>query len=216
MIGFILAVLFVAIGTLAYVALRNAQDFSDANQVIPGVATHAPKAWAGAHSLEARLHRRLRDAMEAVRANTALDDPSLIDVRHQLEQQALATDDRLVAAAALPKGQREPQLEAVAQTVDAIEATVGSMIALRGPEVTEVQAELDAIRTRVRLIAEARSELAGLEPGTTSDLDRLRAQLEAGADESQTGAAVTPPPEPPSPPPPTAIPDDEPDDPHST
>ncbi len=207
MIGLILAVLFVAIGTLAYVALRNAQDFSDANQIIPGVPTNAPKAWAGAHTPEARLHRRLRDAMEAVRANTALDDPSLTEVRHQLEQQALATDDRLVAAAALPKGQREVRIEAVTGTVDAIEATVGSLIALRGPEVTDVAGELEAIRTRVRLITEARSELAALDLGATGDLDQLRAKLEAGAAESPTPQAAPPDPVAPSSPPTPPTPD---------
>ncbi len=55
------------VGVAAYVALRNAQDFSDANEVVPGVPTSAPKAWAGAHTPEARLHRRLRDAVMASR-----------------------------------------------------------------------------------------------------------------------------------------------------
>ena len=133
------------------------------------------------------------------------------------EQQALATDDRLVAAAALPKGQREAQIEAVGGTVEAIEATVGSMIALRGPDVTNGEAELEAVRTRVRLIAEARSELAALDLGATADLDQLRAGLEAGAAESPTPQApppdvppshAAPPPAPPSPPTPDGEGDD--------
>jgi len=103
----IIGLLIVVIGTIAYIALRNAQDFSDANEVIPGVPTRAPKEWAGAHSAEARLHRRLRDAMTGLRANPALDDPSLLDVREALQREALAIDDQLVAVAALPPRVRD-------------------------------------------------------------------------------------------------------------
>lgn len=177
MTAIIFAIVFVVVGTLAYMALRNAQDFSDANEIIPGVRTNAPKEWAGAHSPEARLHRRLRDAMEAVRANAALDDPSLIDVRMSLEQQALATDERLIAAAALPKGRREEPVAAVAETVEEIEGLVASLVELRGPALTATQQQIDDMRVRLALIAEARDELAGLGT-TTPDLEALRERLE--------------------------------------
>ena len=174
----ILALLFVVLGTLAYLALRNAQDFSDANQIIPGVPTRAPKEWAGAHSPEARLHRRLRDAMEAVRVNAALDDTSLVDVRMSLEQEALATDDRLIAAAALPKGRREDLIAQVARMVDSIEGLVADLVELRGPTAADAEQRIEDLRTRVALVSDARDELAGL-GSATPDLMALRDRLEA-------------------------------------
>ncbi len=180
MIPIIVGIAFVVIGTLAYIVMRTGQDFSDANQVIPGVATKAPKEWAGAHSPEARLHRRLRDAMEAVRVNADLDQLSLVEVRSSLEEQALATDDKLIAAAVLPKGYREPQIDAIAETVGQIEEVVASLVELRGPGVIDVEREIESVRTRVRLIAEARAELAASEP-MMSDLADLRDRMAAEA-----------------------------------
>jgi hypothetical protein len=167
----LVAVLIVVVGVVAYVALRNAQDFSDANEVIPGVPTRAPKEWAGAHSPEARLHRRLRDSMEALRSNAALDDPSLGSIRADIERQALVTDDRLVAAAALPRGGREEPVRQLGKDVEAIEALVADLVELRGPTEGDVGRRLEEVRIRLALLAEARSELAALDP--TTDLGGL-------------------------------------------
>lgn len=196
MIPFLLAVAFVVLGTVAYLALRNAQDFSDANQIIPGVPTHAPKEWAGAHSPEARLHRRLRDAMEAVRANAALDDASMTGVRSSLEAEALAADERLIAAAALPKGHREGPINRIAETVESIEGLVASLVELRGPGLDDAERRIEEVRQRVRLLSEAHDELAALDPASP-DLSALRARIEADAEapqptESGTGATSEP------------------------
>ena len=185
--AWLLAILFILGGTLAYVMLRNAQDFSDANEVIPGVPTRAPKEWAGAHSPEARLHRRLRDSMEALRANAALDDPSMVDVRASLEREALAVDDTLVAVAALPKGNRDEPIRRVTEAVERIETAVTSVVLLRGPALDDVEQRIDDVRTRLRLVEEARAELAALDP-TTGSLDALRERLEADDD---PGTATT-------------------------
>ena len=191
MIPFLLAVLFVVVGTLAYVALRNAQDFSDANEIIPGVPTRAPKEWAGAHSPEARLHRRLRDAMEAVRANAALDDASMASVRTSLEAEALAADERLIAAAALPKGHRDEPIRRIADTVESIEALVASLVELRGPAVDDAERRIEEVRQRVRFLSEAHDELAAWDP-TSPDLSALRAQIESDAEQA-TAPAPDPP-----------------------
>lgn len=164
MITIIIGLLIVVGVTLAYVALRNAQDFSDANEVVPGVPTSAPKAWAGAHNPEARLHRRLRDAVTALRANAALDDPALTSVRDLIQDEALAIDERLVAAAALPSRVRAEPLRQVGKAVDAIEATVADVVSMRGPAGTDLTAGLEAVRARLAFVAEARRELEALDP----------------------------------------------------
>ena len=178
--AWLLLLVFLAIIAVAYVMARNAQDFSDANQIIPGVPTKAPKGWAGAHSPEARLHRRLRDSMEVLRTNAALDDHSLADVRASLEREALAVDDTLVTVAALPKQHRVEPLDRITKAVEIIETTVSSVVLMRGPTLAESEAHIADIRTRLRLVQEARAELSGLDP-TQSSLDALRQGLDAEA-----------------------------------
>jgi hypothetical protein len=184
MTPFIIGLVLIVLATIAYVALRNAQDFSDANEVIPGVPTRAPKAWAGAHSPEARLHRRLRDAMTALRTNRALDEPALVPVRETLEREALAVDDQLVTAAALPKGVRDAPLDRVAAAVDAIEQVVADVVSLRGPGAAGTEQAIEEVRTRLALVAEARAELEllGGTSGSGDALGQLRRSLEGDGD----------------------------------
>lgn len=192
----IIGLLIVVIGIIAYLALRNAQDFSDANEVIPGVATRAPKEWAGAHSPEARLHRRLRDSMTALRANRALDEPALVEVREALEREALAIDDQLVAVAALPARVKDEPLAQVATAVDSVEVAVGEMVLLRGPERAATQAAIDQVRTRLALVEEARAELAAL-GGAPSSFEQLRRELDTTAPAAPDVALAEPTPDPP-------------------
>lgn len=199
----LIGLLIIAIGAVAYVALRNAQDFSDANEVIPGVPTQAPKAWAGAHSVEARLHRRLRDSMTALRANRTLDEPALVQVREALEREALAIDDQLVAAAALPQRVRDEPLRQVATAVETVEAAVAEVVLLRGPERATTEAAIDEVRTRLALVAEARAELDAL-GGAPSGVEQLRRQLDGSPSpvEERPGTEPTAATEPPEEPPP--------------
>lgn len=173
----IILVLFVVVGVVAYIALRNAQDFSDANQIIPGVPTKAPKSWAGAHTPEARLHRRLRDAMAPLQSNVSLDDPAIVEVGAALQREALAVDERLIAVASLPRGQRGPRLEEVERAVHAIEEAVASVVLLRGPSLEDTEQGIEDARHRLLLVEAARQELEALAPGSP-DLDVLRAKLE--------------------------------------
>ena len=191
---FIIVIVFSIVAAVAYAALRNAQDFSDANEIIPGVPTRAPKEWAGAHSQEARLHRRLRDAMVVLRENASLDDPSLSPARSALEREALAIDDALVGIAALPKQHRDARIPDVGTAVEAIEEAVADVVALRGPALGDARAGVADVQARLALIVAAREELAALAPGPSS-LDALKEGLEAQA------PPVAPPPTPPPAPP---------------
>ncbi len=123
--------LFVVAAVVAAVAVVRSgkRQFAQANEVVPGTSTRAPAEWAGAHSPEARLHRRLRDAVAAVRANPAMEDAFMMDARVSLEQQALAVDERLIAVAALPERVRAEPLASVAAAVEAVEAAVAAVVA---------------------------------------------------------------------------------------
>lgn len=166
------------VAVLAYVALRNAQDFSDANEIVPGVKTNAPKAWAGAHSPEARLHRRLRDAIAAMQANASLDDPAMAPVRSSIEEQALGVDERLIAAAALPKQHREEPLRQVEKAVHAIEGAVAGVVDLRGPSMGAIEQGLEDVRARMLNVEAARAELEALAP-SSSTFDAIRDHIES-------------------------------------
>ena len=130
----VVLLLFVVSAVVAATLVVRSQKrkFAEANVVVPGTTTKAPAEWAGAHTPEARLHRRLRDAVAAVRANPAMEDAFRMDARVSLEQQALAVDERLIAVAALPERVRAEPLASVAAAVDAVEAAVAALVA--GPE----------------------------------------------------------------------------------
>lgn len=129
----VLALLVVSAVVAATVVVRtNKRKFEEANEVVPGAATTAPASWAGAHSPEARLHRRLRDAVDALRANPAMEDAYMMDARVALEQQALAVDQRLIAVAALPERVRSEPLASVGAAVDALEAAVAAVVTVPG------------------------------------------------------------------------------------
>ena len=158
MTAVVVVLLFVASAVVAaaVVVRTNKRKFAEANVVVPGTTTKAPAEWAGAHTPEARMHRRLRDAMAALRANPAVEDALMLDARVSLEQQALAVDQRLIAVAALPKRVRAEPLASVASAVDAVEAAVAALAV--GPE---AGSGLD------RAMAEVAERVARLDRGGT-------------------------------------------------
>jgi hypothetical protein len=162
----LLAVLVVAVAGAAVVARTQKRKFAQANQVIPGMPTRAPASWAGAHSPEARLHRRLRDAMTALRANPGLATVGFMDALAALQVQAVAVDDALVAAAALPERLRAKPL-ADAEAAVVVENAVA---ALAAQPAADARADLDRALAeateRVELLARARTELEGGGAGT--------------------------------------------------
>lgn len=127
----VLVVLLVIVALVAAAAVAAARSgkrrYAEANQIVPGTAGSAPPEWAGAHTPEALLHRRLRDAVAALRANPAMEDAWSMDARVSLEQQALAVDNRLIAVAALPPPARAGRMPAVADAVAAVESAVGAL-----------------------------------------------------------------------------------------
>jgi hypothetical protein len=153
----VLVLLVVSAVIAATVVVRNnKRTFAEANVVVPGTTTKAPAAWAGAHSPEARMHRRLRDAVAALRANPAMEDAFMMDARVSLEQQALAVDERLIAVAALPEPVRAEPLASVAAAVDAVEAAVAALATGPGE-----RSRLD------RAMADVADRVAQLEQGGT-------------------------------------------------
>ncbi len=177
-----------AVAVVVAVALRNKAAFARSNELIPGVPSVAPASWAGSHDPEARLHRRLRQALEALRANQAFDDDGgLLDLRVELEQQALEIDRQLVVTAALPLHLRPDPLDRLTAAVTSLEQAVADLAGSSAADTSaRLHRTLDDVRLRTGLVAQARAALDDLpspEPAPSEP------EQEPGQAEGQTGTA---------------------------
>ncbi len=187
------------VGGLAWGTLRTVQRqrerLAASNEVVPGVPTSAPVAWAGSHDPEARLHRRLREAMTALRSTTAAMDGAGLDLRVELEQQALALDDALVAVAAASVAHRSQPLERITGAVEQLEQAVADVAATSADAAaSRLEAVVADVHRQQVTLEEIRAQL-----DAPSSLDGLASPSEAAVDpdpaaSSDDGASPSPPP----------------------
>lgn len=167
----ILVVLLVVVALLAAggvaLAVSSRRTFQRDNELIPGTPTSAPAAWAGSHTPEAKLHRRLRDVVRSTRALGLPDDVALLDLRVSLEQQAVAIDERLIAAAALPAPVRTEPLARLSAAVDAIEAAAAQLALLDGDGTQRIEDTTAEVARRIANAAELRAAVEA-EAGPTA------------------------------------------------
>jgi hypothetical protein len=102
----------VAAGAGVLVMTRRIRESAQrSNEIIPGRPTNAPAAWAGSHDPEARLHRRIRDALALLRDDPGLShDGERIDATVRLELAATDLDNWLVSVSKTPPRLRETAL----------------------------------------------------------------------------------------------------------
>ncbi len=138
-------------------------------ELIPGMPTNAPASWAGSHDPEARMHRRLRDALAALRANRDFDnDGALLPLRVDLEMQARALDDQLVATAALPAHLRREPMDRLEAAVRGIEQGVADVAGVSvGDASARVARVLEDLRSATGTVAQARAALDELDANPT-------------------------------------------------
>ena len=162
MIWLLVALVAVAVvGGAMAVAIATQQQRSRAErlQIVPGVATRAPVAWAGAHTLEARLHRRLGEAVRSMHAAPASNSPMLTEQRHALEQEAVRIDARLIAVAALTGVQRAPAIERVGELVERYESAVADLVSTSLDDPSALEAAISESEIRLRALEAARAEV---------------------------------------------------------
>lgn len=185
-----------AIAAIAVLAKQSKDSFEAAGQLVPGVKGSAPASWAGSHAPEARLHRRLRDALAALRANQVFDHSgSLLDMRVELEQQALEVDQQLVATAALPLSMRGEPLDRLTEAVVSIERTVAELAGESASTVAiRLEALLDDVKTRTSTVAQARKALDEIDaeqglyqPGSASRFEERRESPSQVSDDEPDG-----------------------------
>lgn len=174
-VAVLVVVLFVgliAAGVVAAMQLakRSKADYDAGNVTIPGRSGEVPDSWGGSHDPEAVLHRRVVAAMAALRANQSFDDDGgLLDLRVELEQQALALDQRLVAIAPLPADRKTEPLSAATEDVDRIEAAVADLATRSAADARpSLDAAAERLKERTDLITDAMAELDSSDAAPTT------------------------------------------------
>ena len=166
MIWLVLVVLAVAVagGAMAVaLATRAKRDQAEQLQVVPGVDSGAPVAWAGAHTAEAKLHRRLGAAVRSMRAQPSLGGADFVAQRSALEQEAVRIDRRLIAVAALTAPRREEGIEQAASLVERFEAAVADLVTASLDDPALLEAAISESEVRLRALEEARAEVERLD-----------------------------------------------------
>lgn len=173
MVAVVAVVAALAAGASA-LAKRAKRDYDAGNTTVPGRSGTVPDSWGGSHDPEARLHRRLVDAMAALRANQSFDDDgALLDLRVALEQQALALDERLVATAALPAHLKADPLAQVTEAVDEVERTVADLATTSAADARPaLEAALEDLRMRTTLLSEVQAQLDAV-PNADDEADAV-------------------------------------------
>ncbi|MGZ0192403.1 MAG: hypothetical protein ACKVG5_08710 [Acidimicrobiales bacterium] len=168
----LLATVIGIVGFGVALSVRGKRDFAKQNEVVPGKKSPAPASWAGAHSPEAKLHRRLGDAVRAANGNPELIELGLAIQTKQIEAEALAIDERLVAAAGLPTSHRADAvaefIPQVAALEDAVAALIKSTTVNDSKRLLE-QAVSDA-DIKLQALAEARAEIEAVDRSANGTL----------------------------------------------
>jgi len=141
-------------------AVRSKKEFAEQNQVVPGCSSPAPANWAGAHTREAKLHRSLGDAVKSAHGDRRFDELGLAAQMAGIDAQALAIDEHLVAAAALPEPQRTAMLDAIETHVVELERTIADLV--MGVSVSDslelLEQMVSTAEIRLQALAQARPE----------------------------------------------------------
>ncbi|MCT2582323.1 hypothetical protein [Actinophytocola gossypii] len=140
----VLVIVLVAVGFAVALARKGKRRYAD-QAAGPGLAPDAPREWAGAHSPEAKLHRRLAAAARSLAAQP-MGDAAAIEQRVTISQQILRLDQQLVAAATIPGN--ADRLAEIETLVHSVEQAV-TRLATTGTDtdmdlLKRTQAELDA------------------------------------------------------------------------
>lgn len=154
-------------------AVNGKKQFDEQNEVVPGMKSAAPASWAGANTREAKLHRRLGDAVRGALQNPRFVELGLAPQMKAIEAEALAIDERLVAAAALPGDHKDTAIDRLEGNVEELEATIADMVT--GVTVADtkelLQEAVSAADIRLQALAQARAEVERVDREATGTVD---------------------------------------------
>ena len=126
----ILLLLFGVVGTaiLFAVALarRSKRQLAANLEPTPGMPSGAPPEWAGQHTPEAKLHRRLSGLARTLAA-VPLGDAASIERKVAVEHRVQELEQRLIELAGVPEAARREAVAALELDVIAAEKEVGAL-----------------------------------------------------------------------------------------
>jgi hypothetical protein len=126
----------IAAGSVFVVALarRSKRQLAANLEVPPGMPAGAPREWAGSHTPEARMHRRLL-GMARTLAAVPLGDAAAIEQRVDVERRIQELDGRLIALAAAPDDARRAAVSALEPEVATADNEVTALAIGPSPDV---------------------------------------------------------------------------------
>ena len=124
----VLLVVGAAVAFAVALARRSKAQLAAGVEVLPGMPTGAPPEWAGAHTPEAKMHRRLV-SLARMLAAMPLGDAGAIERKVGVEHRVQEIDQRLIKLALAPEAARREAVAALEPEVDAAEAAVGALAA---------------------------------------------------------------------------------------
>lgn len=146
----LVVVVVVVLGVVAFAVALAGKSKRRATAALggPALAANVPREWAGAHSPEAKMHRRLAAAASAL-SGQPMGGAVEIEKRVAVEQQIRQLDEQLVVAAAVPGSRKAELLAKLEPMVTAVESSVAANAAGRVEldELKRTQAELDSGET---------------------------------------------------------------------
>lgn len=124
----LLVVAVVASGALFAVALarRSRGQLAVGTEALPGMPTGAPLEWAGQHTPEAKMHRRLIGLAQTVAA-LPLGDATAIERQVAVQHKIQELDRRLISFAVAPEPARREAVDGLEPEVADAEAEVGTL-----------------------------------------------------------------------------------------
>lgn len=169
-------------------AVASKRQFSEQNEIVPGTKSPAPVSWAGAHSREAKLHRRLGDAVKGAHENPKFVELGLGAQMKSIEAEALAIDERLVAAAALSAAHKDAAIDPLEANVVELETTIADMV--MGVSVADskelLEQAVSAADIRLEALAQARAEVEQVDRAASGTIDPVPAPIADQTDEPGT------------------------------
>lgn len=107
-------------------AKRSKAQLAAGAEPLPGMPTGAPREWAGQHTPEAKMHRRLVGLAQTLAA-LPLGDAGAIERQVAAQHRIHELDRRLIALAAAPDSARREAVAGMEPEVTAAEAEVGKL-----------------------------------------------------------------------------------------
>jgi hypothetical protein len=122
----LLVIVAAAVAFAVALSRRSKGQLAAGAEVLPGMPTGAPLEWAGQHSPEAKMHRRLV-GLAATVADLPLGDAGAIERQVAVQHRIQELDRRLISFAVAPDQARRDAVAGLEPEVAAAEAEVGAL-----------------------------------------------------------------------------------------